>query len=39
LYKDDKIRKDKEAELAAGRSGDGESLNNLIADDGMSESQ
>ena len=39
MYKDDKKRKDAEAELAAGQSGNGESLNNLIADDGMSESQ
>ena len=39
MYKDEKRRKDAEAEAAAGQSGNGESLNNLVAHDGMSESQ
>lgn len=39
MYRDEKARKEREAELAAAKSGDSQSLNNLIADDSASISQ
>jgi len=39
MYRDEKARQEREAELAAAKSGDSQSLNNLIAEDSASVSQ